>query len=157
MSIWNNNLLPSRMRNDKALSPFSNIDEMFDRFRREIFSPDLYSMGDEGFNPSVEVKEKGNQILVSAEIPGMKEEDINVTLRDNNLIIEGEKKNERTEEDKGYYRSECSYGSFYRAIPLHADVNPDKVEATYKNGVLKVNLNKLEESKQHAKRIEVKH
>ena len=157
MSLWNRDFLPSTSRwAERSLAPLSDMEDMFDRLRREFFSPDQLR-GVEGFTPRVEVKETDKHILVSAEVPGMKEKDINITLRENNLIIEGEKKSERRKEEKGYYSSEFSYGSFYRSIPLYAEVDADKVEATYKNGVLEVTLNKLEESKQTAKRIEIKH
>lgn len=148
MTLWNNK---------RALAPVNNMEDMFDRFRRDFYAPDFFQGGLEGFAPKVEVKETDKHIHVSAEIPGMKEKDINITLRDNCLIIEGEKKNERKKEEKGYFSSEFTYGSFYRSIPLSADVDQDKVEATYKNGLLDVSLNKLEESKQAAKRIEIKH
>ncbi len=157
MAFWNRDLVPTTPRwADRSLTPFAEMEDMFDRLRRDFFSPELLR-GVEGFTPRVEVRETDKNILVSAEIPGMKENDINVTLRDNDLIIEGEKRNERKREDKGYYSSEFSYGSFYRSIPLQADVDADKVNATYKSGVLEVTLTKLEESKQTAKRIEIKH
>ena len=157
MTLWKRDFLPTTSRwAERALAPLSDMEDMFDRFRRDFYSPDL-RRDVEGFSPRVEVKETNKNILVSAEIPGMEEKDINVTLRENNLIIEGEKRSERKKEDKDYYRSEFSYGSFYRSIPLQADIDADKVDATYKNGILKVTLNKLEESKQTVKRIEIKH
>ena len=149
MAFWNREFLPTTSSSrwaERAFSPFAEMEEMFDRFRRELYSPDLLR-GVEGFSPRVEIKETDKNILVSAEIPGMSEKDITVTLRENNLVIEGEKTSERKKEDTGYYRSEFSYGSFYRSIPLHAEVDADKVSATYKNGVLEVTLNKLPETK----------
>jgi HSP20 family protein len=157
MSLWNRDFLPTTSRwADRALAPLSDMENMFDRLRRDFYSPDIFR-DIEGFSPRVEVKETDKNILVSAEVPGMEDKDINVSLKDNSLVIEGEKRSERKKEDKGFYRSEFSYGSFYRSIPLQADVDADKVEATYKNGILKVTLNKLEESKQTTKRIEIKH
>lgn len=155
MALWNNHL-PSR-RNERSLSSFTGIDDLFDQFRREFLSPDFLNVGDINFMPKVEIKESDKNIFVCAELPGIKEKDINVTLKENNLIIEGEKRTERKQEEKGYFKSEFSYGSFYRAIPLHAEVDADKVEASYKNGILEVNLIKLEESKQTAKKIAIKH
>ncbi len=157
MALWNREFLPTTSRwAERAFSPLEDMEDMFDRFRREFYSPDVFRGTDE-FSPRVEVKETDENILISAEIPGMNEKDINVTLRDNSLIIEGEKRSERQKEDKGYYRSEFSYGSFYRSIPLLAEVDANKVDATYKNGILDVTLNKLEETKQMSKRIEIKH
>jgi HSP20 family protein len=87
----------------------------------------------------------------------MKEKDISVTLRDNTLILEGERKSEKKKEGKGYYRSEFSYGSFYRAIPVNTEVDQDQVEATYRDGILEVNLVKLADSESTSKKIEIKH
>lgn len=160
MAFWNREFLPTTPSSsrwaERALAPLAEMEEMFDRFRREFYSPDLLR-GVEGFSPRVEIRETDKNILVSAEIPGMNEKDINVTLRENNLVIEGDKTSERKKEDTGYYRSEFSYGSFYRSIPLHAEVDADKVSATYENGVLEVTLNKLPGTKQTAKKIEIKH
>lgn len=156
MALWNTDFLPSR-RNDRSLSPLTDLDDIFDRVRREFFSPNTFRGVDESFIPKVEVKETAKHIHVSAELPGMTEKDINVTLREDNLIIEGEKKTEKKNEEKGYYSSEFNYGSFYRLIPLQAEVDSDKVNAVYKNGILEVTLDKLEESKQKSKRIEIMH
>lgn len=154
---WTNNLLPSR-RSSSGSSALSDIDQIFDRFRREFFSPDFFRADSEGgFWPKVEVQETEKSLLVNAELPGISEKDINITLRDNNLVIEGEKKQESKKEEKGYTSSEFSYGSFYRAIPIQADVDTENVSATYKDGILCVTLNKLEESKQKTKKIEIKH
>lgn len=156
MAFWNSSLVPNR-RNERSLSPFVDFDDVFDRLRREFFSPDTFRSGDEGFIPRVEVKETDKKILVCAELPGINEKDINVSLRENNLIIEGEKKSEKRKEEKGYFSSEFSYGTFYRSIPLHSEVDPENVEATYKNGILDVSLSKLEEAKQQTKRISIRH
>lgn len=138
----------------RGSNPLLNFrDEMenfFDRFSREL------SLSDESnFLPRVEVRDNGKNFLVSAELPGMTEKDINLSLDNNTLIIEGERKNESKVEEKDYYRSEFSYGSFYRAIPLSSEVNPDKVMANYENGVLKVTLDKVAESKVKTKKIEI--
>ena len=156
MAFWNRELIPSRW-SERGLSPLSDINEMFDRLRREFYSPDLFQGTLEAYGPRVEVQETEKNIQVCAELPGMKEKDINVTLRDDNLIIEGERKSEKRKEEKGLYRSEFSYGSFYRSIPIDVEVDKDNVEATYKDGILEVTLNKLAETKQHAKKIEIKH
>jgi HSP20 family protein len=160
MAFWNRELLPafpstSRWA-ERALSPLSEMEDMLDRLRRDFYAPDVFREV-EGFSPRIEVKETDKKILVCAEIPGMKEKEINVSLRDNNLMIEGEKVKEKKKEEMGYYRSEFSYGHFYRTISLPAEVDQDKVEATYENGVLNITLNKLSEGKQTTKKIEIKH
>lgn len=139
-------------RTSHPLTSFKNeMNEFFDRFTKEIFPSGETS----GFMPKVELKDNGQNYQLCAELPGLKEEDINVTLKDNTLIIEGEKRNESKREGKGFFRSEISYGSFYRAIPLASDVNPESVTATYKDGVLKVTLEKSPEDQSRAKKITI--
>jgi HSP20 family protein len=128
------------------------MNSLFDRFNRDM---DFSNSELEQFSPRVELKEKENGYVVRAEIPGMSEKDINVSLRDNNLILEGEKKSESKKEDKGQYFSEFSYGSFYRSIPLEEEVNPDNVKATYRNGVLTVEIETLREIEHKSKKIPI--
>lgn len=128
------------------------MNNLFDRFNRDV---DFSTSDLDQFSPKVEMKEKDNGYLVRAEIPGMSEKDINVSLRDNNLILEGEKKSESKKEEKGQYFSEFSYGSFYRSIPLNEEVNPDNVKATYKNGVLTVELETVREIEHKSKKIPI--
>jgi HSP20 family protein len=106
--------------------------------------------------PRIDVEESDSEYRVSAELPGIDEKDVNLTLTDNVLTISGEKKAEREEKDKNYYLSERSFGSFRRAIPLPTDVDQDKVEAHFKNGVLTVHLPKSPEAETKTRRIEVK-
>lgn len=106
-------------------------------------------------SPRIELKEKDSEIEVSAELPGLKENDIEVTLTDNVLSIRGEKKHERKEEEKGYTYSERSYGVFERRIPLDAEVLADRVEAKFADGVLTVILPKNPQAQGHARRIPI--
>lgn len=141
-------------RNERLGNPLASfrneMNEFFDRFAREIFPSDQTS-----FMPKLEVRDIGSRYELSAELPGMKEEDINISLKDNMLILEGEKRNESKREGKGYFRSEISYGSFYRAIPLASDVNADSVAATYRDGVLRISLEKTAEVESKAKKITI--
>lgn len=145
-------------RSNRDMSPWSifrnDLSDLFERFSQDF---DLPTLGGEHFSPKVELKDTGKAYQICAEIPGMDEKDINVTLRDNQLIIEGEKKNEFKEEDKkkGFFRSEFSYGRFYRAIPLSDDIDADKVKAEYRNGVLNVEVDKLPERANRSKKIQV--
>jgi HSP20 family protein len=95
---------------------------------------------------------------VKAELPGVEEKDLDLQLAEGMLTIKGEKKQEREEGEKGkgYYMMERSYGSFFRRIPLPTEVQEDKVEARFKNGVLMVSLPKSPEATAKVKRIEVK-
>jgi HSP20 family protein len=108
------------------------------------------------FMPRVDVKENDKEIKVTAELPGMDENDIDVTISDDSLTIKGEKKEETEDKGKGYYRTECRYGSFHRIIPLSVEVDEDKVKADFKKGVLKIRLPKTAEAQKSRKRIEIK-
>jgi HSP20 family protein len=105
--------------------------------------------------PAVEITEEKELVTVKAEIPGLKKEEIHVNLSDNLLTISGERKEEREKQEKGYYYSERSYGSFSRAIQLPAEVKSDKVSASFKDGVLEVKLPKTEQAKQREVAIKV--
>lgn len=144
--------LPTR-RSESGLNTFSDL---FEQYARDFFSPTFTDFGGD-FSPKVDVKETDKQFLVTAELPGMKEEDVTITLRENNLILEGEKKKETKEEDKGYFRSEIEYGSFYRTIPFSADVDDKKVDARYKDGILTVTLNKKNDGKDKTVKIPINH
>jgi HSP20 family protein len=92
--------------------------------------------------PAVDVFEKADKFVVKAELPGIKEEDIHVSVVGDTLSIRGEKKTETEVKEEDYYRSERSYGSFYRSIPIPSNVNADKISASFEDGVLEVALPK---------------
>jgi len=88
--------------------------------------------------PKVDVYTKDNQMVVKADLPGLKKEDVFVTLEEGDLILKGERKEEKEVKEESYYRMECSYGSFYRRLPLKFKVDPAKIAAKFKDGVLEV-------------------
>ncbi len=98
---------------------------------------------DKNWIPAVELIEKPAKYLVKIELPGMKEEDIDISLSGSYLIIRGEKKRESEVVEDECCRSEFVYGNFYRSVPIPAVVDSDKIEANYRNGVLEVNLPKI--------------
>ena len=108
------------------------------------------------FNAKVDMKDDEKQVTVTAELPGVDMKDIEVKVEDRSLIIKGEKRSEKEEKDKNYYRMERSYGSFYRLLPLPAAVEKNAVEAVYRDGVLKVTLPKSKEAIEDGKKIQVK-
>ena len=127
------------------------LPSVFDDFFRtpvEVFGNDL--------NPKVDVHEDEKAVYVKAEIPGLEEKDLNVTLKDNMLTISGEKKSEKTEGEKGknYWYCERSFGSFSRTIALPDAIKHDDVKASYKNGVLEIEIPKAEEAQ--PKKINIK-
>jgi HSP20 family protein len=100
-----------------------------------------------GWTPALDVYEQKDNFVVKAELPGMKKEDITVSLHDGSLSISGERKSETRHEDAEVYRAERFFGRFQRTVTLPAPVAPDKVKAQYKDGVLTVTLPKTEEAK----------
>ena len=108
------------------------------------------------FGPSTDVSEADDSIEVAIELPGMSEDDIDISLSGDAMTIRGEKKIEHEDKRKGVYMSERSYGAFYRTIPLPPGVDTDKAEATFKRGVLTVKLPKSAEAQAKVKRFSVK-
>jgi HSP20 family protein len=102
------------------------------------------------------VSETDNNLEIVADLPGMDKKDINVSLEENLLTIKGEKKEERERKDKHYHTIERRSGSFYRAIRLPIEVEKDKVEAAFKDGVLTLRLPKSKEAKKKVAQIEIK-
>lgn len=100
-----------------------------------------------GWTPSLDVYEDKDNLYVRAELPGMKREDINLTLHDGSLSISGERKSEAKLKDAEVYRSERFFGRFQRTVTLTTPVEAEKVKAQYKDGILTVTLPKAEEAK----------
>lgn len=142
------------------LSLWDQMNHLFDDFARNSIrfagsqESDFWGLT----QPRVDVAETNKAVEVTVELPGMSEKDIHLTLSSSNdaLLLKGEKTSESKREDKGVYHSERYYGTIERAIPLPCVVEPGKVEANFKDGVLKVTLPKCEEYARKAKRIEVK-
>ncbi len=114
-------------------------------------------LGEAGM-PAVDVIDKGTEIQVRADLPGLDEQDIDVRLSNDTLIIRGEKKEEREEgqEEGSYYLSERRYGSFQRTLSVPAGIDAEKVEASFRNGVLTITLPKTPEAQEKTRKIEVK-
>lgn len=106
--------------------------------------------------PQIETFRRGDKMVVRADLPGMTREDVNVDVDDGILSISGERRDEHEEDRDGYYRSERSYGQFYRAIPLPDGVDTDRVEASFNNGVLEVTLPAPKEQQSRRKRVQVR-
>jgi HSP20 family protein len=144
-------LLPTRRRHDWLARPGWDV---FDRFFDDLRLPQTWAE-EKSWMPVFDMSETEKEVVVKAEVPGMNSDDINLTLSDGCLTISGEKKHEEKEEKENYHRTERRYGAFCRNIVLPADVDPDKVDATYKDGVLKITMSKTASSK--TKKIEIKH
>jgi len=145
----------------RPLSKWWDIDSFFDEsFLRPFtpFSRSLMSMRPsmmEDISPSVDIYEDNGDIVMKAELPGMKKEDIEVTLSEDSITLSGEKKKEEEVKKKNYYKWERSYGSFCRTFELPADVQSDKVKSTFKDGILEVRIPKSEEAKSKEIKVEI--
>ena len=133
-------------------SPFRDLArEMEDTFGR--FFP-AWSSEERGWMPAIDMVDQNDEIVVKADLPGLDEKDIEVTVQDGTLTIRGERKAEKEEKKEDYYYAERSYGAFMRSLPLPRGVDADKVKATFKKGVLEVHLPKAKEAK--GKTVEIK-
>jgi len=142
-----------------ALQPIREMEQIGRRFEDVFgrpFLPGIWRLSPSEemvWAPAIEVIEKEDKFLVKVELPGVKEEDVNVSVAAGTLTIEGEKKAESEVKKKGYHYTETSYGSFSRSITIPSTVDGNKIEADYDKGVLEITLPKAPEVK--AKKITV--
>ncbi len=107
-----------------------------------------------GWTPAVDVVDKPDEVVIRADLPGLEQKDVDVTVQDGMLTIRGERKEEHEEKREDYYCCERSFGAFARTFPLPPGADAEKVKATFKNGILEIHMQKTKESK--GKKIEVK-
>jgi HSP20 family protein len=132
--------------------PFGDVERMFDDFfGRRWLRPFAWErpMVEMPAMPSVDVIDRDDEVVVRAEVPGYKKEDIEVSVSDSSLTIKGETKTEEKEEKGDYYRCEISRGAFSRTVRLPAEVDDSKAKASIKDGMLELTLPKREKSKRH--------
>lgn len=147
-----------------ALSPFDEMEHMFDNFfgrswPGSFMRPMKIDWGGmpepfEGRTPKVDVINRDKEVLVKAELPGVKKEDVDVQVTDNTVTIKASTKHEEVEEKGEYHRREMSSGEFQRTLPLPAEVDGNKAKASFKDGVLELTLPKLVAAKRHSVNIE---
>jgi HSP20 family protein len=141
---------------------FETLQEEMERFWRPFwagtFPPPARRTAGQGLTwaPRMDVYEHDNTIIVKAELPGLKKEDVQVELDDGSLVIRGESKTESEVKEDAYYRMERSVGSFYRRMPLPVEMQPEQIQATMTDGVLEVRIPRPAESKSQARKIPVK-
>ncbi len=146
-------IVPWVRRNRNELGSFrSQMDDLFDGFFRGLDRP--LSFFTERAWPAIDVAEKDDAVVVRAEVPGCTPDDIEISVYGNTLTLSGEKKESHEDKRDGYYHLESTYGSFRRDIPMPTEVDPAKIEAVVKDGVLSVTLPKAEKSK--AVKVKVK-
>ncbi len=145
----------------RPITPFEEMENWMEEVFRKPFSlfrplwlPGRFP-GMEEFSPHVDIFEEGDDVVVKAEIPGMKKEDLDVRLTEDTITIAGEKKSEEKVEKKNYYRIERSHGSFSRSFRLPDGVHADKAKASFKDGILEIRLPKTEEAKKKEKKLDI--
>ena len=139
------------------LAEMAEMHQWFDRAVGDLFSqtPVDVTAAESVWSPLVDIHETKDRFLVKAELPGMKQEEIEVSIMDDTLTLKGERKREREVNENEYHRIERSYGTFQRSIVLPAGVDAGAVKASYKDGVLEIQLPKKEEAKPKAIKVEV--
>ncbi len=131
------------------------MDSLFENFFHG-FEMEPFTSRHGAFSPDIDVVESDKEIAVTVELPGMDEKDIDVSLNEDTLTIRGEKKAEKEDKGKDFYRMERSYGSFSRSITLPKEVNTEKVEAQFKKGILTVVLPKTSKAVEETRKISIK-
>jgi len=152
----NNDLTVHRQGNDPFWHMGQDIDRMFGGLLGDwTGGMNVFNGGGGSFMPTVDVKETAKEIRVTAELPGLEEKDIQVSLFGSSLSIKGEKREEHEEEKGDVYRCERQYGSFERVIQLPSEVETDQVKASFKKGVLRIALPKTKEAQSNRRVIPV--
>lgn len=138
--------------------PWREIEDMFDRYTRAVGQPrtgsqDVVATGD--WAPRVDISETDKEFVIKAEIPEVKKEDVKVTVDNGVMTIHGERKQEKEEKGKKFHRVERCYGSFTRSFTLPDNVDETKIKASFKDGMLNLQIQKTEGAKPKAIEIKV--
>jgi HSP20 family protein len=139
--------------------PFREMEDMFDRYHRALGWPrregqEVMATGD--WAPRVDIAETDSEFSIKAEIPEVKKEDVKVSVDNGVLTIKGERKLEKEEKDKKFHRVERFYGSFTRSFALPDNVDESKIEASFKDGVLRLGIPKTEKAGPKAIDVKIK-
>ncbi|HET6515596.1 MAG TPA: Hsp20/alpha crystallin family protein [Thermodesulfovibrionales bacterium] len=148
-----------------ALSPFEELERM-ERWFEDLWSrpfslfrapawPGSRTAELEQISPSVDIYDEGNELVVKADVPGVKKEDLDLNVHENYLTILGHKRKEEKVEREDYYRFERSYGSFTRRFELPEGMDTEKIKAHFENGVLEVRIPRSEETAKKSKKITI--
>ncbi len=134
---------------------FGLMNGELDRMINEIFNGGSIVESEANWAPRADVHETDDSFFVQVDVPGIDKNDVKVQFEDNTLTVSGERKYEKSDDDKNYHHVERVYGSFTRTIRLSKDVDAQKISANYKNGVLEITLPKAEEVKPKAIEINI--
>lgn len=142
-------------RNLQPWSPFRNVSTLHDEIDR-LFEDAVFAPREKvAAMPTVNIREKNGAFLLEADLPGLKEEDLEVEIGNDFITLRGERKSEEEIKEKNYYRQESSYGSFSRTIALPNEIKPEKASAEMKNGILTLTLPKAETPKTKTIKLKV--
>jgi HSP20 family protein len=108
------------------------------------------------WTPNIEAFERNGEFVVRADLPGMTKDNVKVEVSEGELIIQGDRKEEKEQKETGYYACERSYGAFYRALPLPEGVKADEAKATFKDGVLEIAMPAAKAPEKHGRQLEIK-
>ncbi|HUY80711.1 MAG TPA: Hsp20/alpha crystallin family protein [Acidobacteriaceae bacterium] len=131
----------------------NRLNSLFPDYNRGTGENELVSTA--SFVPPVDIYEDAHNIVLKLEVPGMKQEDLDIQMENNNLTVRGERKFEKEEKEENFHRIERRYGSFYRAFTIPNTVNPDSVKADYDAGVLRIQLEKKADAKPKQIKVQV--
>jgi HSP20 family protein len=139
-----------------TMSPFALMQRFSEEFDRSWSEGSATSTARQGpmWSPAIEVRQEGNDLHISADLPGLKPEDVQVEMTDQGLAIHGERRREHEENRQGFHRTERSYGRFYRLIPLPESVDDSKVRADFRDGVLEIHV-PVPQQRDQRRRIQV--
>jgi HSP20 family protein len=132
--------------------PFRDMVTLREKMNR-LFEDSLAQKGEDkdmiasNWAPAVDIYETANELVLTAEVPGIEEKDIEIKVEDNTLTLKGERKFEKETKEENFHRIERSYGSFFRAFSLPNSIDPERIQAEHENGVLKVVMPKRQELK----------
>jgi HSP20 family protein len=150
------------LRSAEQFRPVRDFEEMARRFEEDIVRPTMRAVWEripedvKGWSPAVDVFEKGDTIVVRVELPGLKQESIDVSVSEDVLTVKGERNRETAVRAEEYYRNEIAWGSFYRSISLPEMVQTENIDAVYMDGILVVSLRKAQGAKPKKVSVQVK-
>lgn len=158
---WSAKRLPVRREDDQAIHSLRHeVNRLFEDFLWAPWEGSSPMMTDDemfGAVPTrIDMSETDKELVIRAELPGLADRDIEVSVNQEMLTIRGEEKQEKEQNEKGWYRMERQYGSFSRSIPLPYEIDVNKIEALFKNGVLTIKMPKLAIDQKSGKTISVK-
>ena len=156
-----NNPQTELSRRATVANPFSlmrrfgeDMEQLFDEFGFGRFTPTGFHQI-AAWTPQVEVQERDGQLVIRADLPGVNKDNVQIELRDDSVVLRGERQEEHKEEREGFFSTERTYGSFYREIPLPQNVDTSKAEATFRDGVLEITM-PAAQSETQRRQLEIK-